>query len=180
MLKVILASLLLIRVPDTKKECRNEYDLINYLVHEKKDSALVDERLLSWREYGYESFKKLNSKNYNLGGQLEKFDLDGLFDEEQKQLIDEFLQSRYPGKVNLGSISFKNKIIKTKGSVPKKTIYSYSYPIVLKGIDEELYGIILERETFEVNNELKLKVFVKRSYSWELVLETLKEFSVAL
>lgn len=108
LLKVILASLLLIRVPDTKKECRNEYDLINYLVHEKKDSALVDERLLSWREYGYESFKKLNSKNYNLGGQLEKFDLDGLFDEEQKQLIDEFLQSRYPGKVNLGSISFKN------------------------------------------------------------------------
>ncbi|MDO8968531.1 hypothetical protein [Algoriphagus sp.] len=177
LLKVILASLLLIGVTKTKKEYSKEYDLINYLACETNEYALVDERFLSWEDSGFNSYSDLPTKNKNSVGGLGNFDLDSLLDEKDRRRIEHKLKSSSSLTINIDYLTCKDKLNKTKGFVPKKTIYSYSYPILLKGTNQELYGIILEQETFEINNELKIKVFLKRSDSWELVYESLIAFS---
>jgi len=98
-------------------------------------------------------------------------------DEKDRRRIEHKLKSSSSLTINIDYFTCKDKLNKTKGFVPKKTIYSYSYPILLKGTNQELYGIILEQETFELNTEISLKVYVKRSGSWELVYEILKGFS---
>lgn len=176
-LKVFLASLLLISVPDTKKEYRNEYELINYLTCEINDFALVDERFLSWKNWGYDSYSDLPTKIKNSREGLGNFDLDSLLDEKDRKRIEQILTSSGSLTLKSEALSCKVNLNKTKGFVPKKTIYTYSYPILLKGTNQELYGIILEQETFELNSEIWLKIYVKRSGSWELVYEIQKGFS---
>lgn len=178
--KVILVSILLFELLNDQQNCSiesQEYDLINYLACEVNDSALVDEKLLSWKDWGYNSLTELVIKHNNLGGRMGDFDLDSLLDEDTRRRIEQILKSSSSLTINIDDLNCKDKLSKTKGFVPKKTIYSYSYLILMKGKDQDLYGIILEQETFEINNELKFKVFVKRSDSWELVYETLRAFS---
>jgi hypothetical protein len=176
LLKVILVSLLLGFI-ETQSKYSKEYDLINYLACEINDSALVDERLLLWKDWGYDSYPELITKYKNLVGSSGNFDLDIHLNEEDRRRIEEIFKSSTPLLIDLDYLNCKDKLNKAKGFVPKKTIYSYSYPILIKGTDLELYGIVLEDVTFELNSELKLKVFVKRSGSWELVYETLRAFS---
>lgn len=177
MLKVILANLILLGSIETQSKYSKEYDLINYLACEINDFAIIDERFLSWKNWGYDSYSKLPTKIKKLSKDQGSFDLDSLLDENNRRQIEQVLKSSSPLLIDLDCLDCKDKIIKTKGFVPKKTIYSYSYPILLKGTNQELYGIVLEQETFEINNELKLKVFVKRSDYWELVYESLIAFS---
>ncbi len=175
-LKVILVSLLMFGFIETQSECSKKYDLINYLACEVNDSALVDEKLISWKDWGYNSYTELITKHKNLGG-IGGFDLDSPLNEDDRRQIEQILKSSSSLTINLDYINCKDKIINNKVFLPKKTIFSFSHPIIMKGSDQELYGIILEQETFEINNELKLKVFIKRSDSWELVYETLRAFS---
>jgi hypothetical protein len=178
--KVTLVSIFLfglLNVQQTYSVESHEYDLINYLACEVNDSALVDEKLISWKDWGYNSLTELITKHKNLGGSIGNFDLDSLLDEDARRRIEQILKSSSSLTINVDYLNWNDKLNKAKGFLPKTKIYSYSYPILMKGSDQELYGIILEQETFEINNELKLKVFVKRSDSWELVYETLRAFS---
>lgn len=175
--KVILVSLILMGSIETQSKYSKEYDLINYLACEINDSALVEERFLSWEDWGYDSYSDLPTKIKNSREGLRSFNLDSLLDEKGRMRIEQIIESSSSLSVKIDCFSCKDKLIKTKGFVSKKTIYSYSYPILLKGTNQELYGIILEQETFELNSEIKLKVFVKLSDSWELVFEKLLAFS---
>ena len=176
-IKIILFSIFLLGSFDTKMKCKEEYDLINYLACEVNDSALVDEKFLSWKDWGYNSLTDLITKHKNLGGRMGDFDLDSLLGEDSRRRIEQILKSSLPLTINIDYLNCKDKLNKTKGFVPRETIYVYSYPILIKGRNKELYGIILEQKTFEINSELNLKVFLKRSDSWELVYETLRAFS---
>ncbi|SDA84580.1 hypothetical protein SAMN03080617_02726 [Algoriphagus alkaliphilus] len=173
LLKIFFVSLILIEVSETNTRGTNEYDLINFLACETNEYVLVDERFLFWKDYGSDSYAKLPTKNIDSGKRMDSFDLDSPLEENDRGKIEQVLNFSGPHSIHLDSLNCESKLNKTKDLVPKKTIYSYSCPILLKGIDHQLYGIILEQETFEINNELKLKVFVKRSDSWGLVYESL-------
>lgn len=164
LIKVIYTSLLLIGVPDTKKECRNEY-------------ALVDERFLSWEESGFNSYSDLPTKIKNLSNSKRSFDLDNLLDQNDKRKIEQILKSSSSHLIGLDCLNCKDKLNNTKGFVPKKTIFSYSYPIISEGIDKEIYGIILESEVFEINYTLRLKIFKKQKDTWNLVYQEDLAFS---
>jgi hypothetical protein len=164
-------------VMETQSKFSDEFDLINYLACEKNDSALVDEQLLSWKNWGYDSYSDLPTKIKNLSNSKGNFDLDSLLDEKDRKRIEQILTSSGSLTLKSEALSCKVNLNKTKGFVPKKTIYTYSYPILIKGTNQELYGNILEQETFELNSEIWLKIYVKRSGSWELVYEIQKGFS---
>lgn len=173
-LKVILVSLFLLGFLDTQKECKEEYDLINYLACGLEDETL-NEDFLFWRPR-YDSYERINPKNFHFKYEKE-FDLDEIFDENQRRAIDDFLKSKQPSKLDLDSLKCKNKLNKTKGYVRGKTTFGYSYPIISKSFDNQLYGILLESKVFEINNTLKLKVFKKQSDSWNLIYEVTIAFS---
>lgn len=175
-LKVILASIFLLGSLDTKNEGKEEYDLINFLACEIEDYALINAEFIPWNAE-YDSFENLNPKNKNFAGQIEKYDLDETFDENQRQEIDDFLKSKHPSKVKLHSLDCKRELNKSKVPDYLKTIYSYSYPLISEGIDQELYGIILESVVFGPNYTLYLKIFEKHEDSWDLVHEIELAFS---
>jgi len=62
-LKVILANLILLGSIETQSKYSKEYDLINYLACEINDLAIIDERFLSWKNWGYDSYSELPTKN---------------------------------------------------------------------------------------------------------------------
>lgn len=177
LLNLNLLNSILVGPIETKYLSSNDYDLISYMACEKNDDALVNEHLLSWKNWGYNSYSDLPTKIKNSREGLGNFDLDSLLDEKDRKRIEQILTSSGSLTLKSEALSCKVNLNKTKGFVPKKTIYTYSYPILLKGTNQELYGIILEQETFELNSEIWLKVYVKRSGSWELVYEILKGFS---
>lgn len=175
-LKVIFASLFLLGSLDTNIECKAEYELINFLACGIKDYALINEEFIPWNAE-YDSYENLNPKNKNFAGQKEKYDLDEIFDENQRQEIDDFLKSKHPSKVKSHSLDCKRELNKSKVPVPMKTIYSYSFPIISEGIDQEFYGILLESVFFGENYTLYLKIFKKHADSWDLVHEIELAFS---
>lgn len=177
MLKVILVNAFFLGSIRNQIISSQLYEFMNYLVCEVNDDALVNEHFLDWKDWGFDSYSDLPTKNKDVKGGFGNFNLDSLLDEKDKMRIEQILESNGSILVNRDCFNCKDKLIKTKGFVPKKTIYSYSYPILLIGTNQELYGIVLEQETFELNSEIKLKVFVKQSYSWELVFEKLLAFS---
>lgn len=164
MLKVILVNLIFFGLIETQFESSKEYDLIC----EKDDYSLLDENFLSWKGSGYNSYKDINVINMKLDNQ---------FYEDHKQQINEIINPISPLKVDPESINCRINLNKTIGFVPKKTIYSYSYPMLMMGEDQELYGVILERKSFEIDNEEWIKVFRMQQDTWELVYENLKAFS---
>lgn len=177
-LKVILVSLALLGFLDSQNKTREEYNLINFLACGLNEDTLINKNFLRWGIHNfYFSYETLNPKNKNFAGQKEKYDLDEIFDQNQRREIDEFFKSKHPSKVKSKLMKCKIELHKIKGFVPKKTIYSYSYPIISKGIDHELYGIIIESMSFEGNGSETLKVFKKRSDSWDLIYERLIAFS---
>lgn len=175
-LKVILASLFLLGSLNTKKESKEEYDLINFLACGIEDYAFINEDFIPWNPQ-YDSYENLNPKNKNFAGQKEKYDLDEIFDENQRQEIDDFLKSKHPAKVKSHSLDCKRELNKAKVPEYLKTIYSYSYPLISEGIDHKLYGIILESVIFGPNYTLYLKIFKKHADSWDLVHEIELAFS---
>lgn len=175
-LKVILASIFLLGSLDTKNNCKEEYDLINFLACGVEDYALINEDFIPWNPR-YNSYETLNPKNKNFAGQKEKYDLDEIFDENQRREIDNFLKSKHPTKVKSDSLDCKRELNKSKVPDYLKTIYSYSYPLISEGIDQELYGIILESVVFGPNYTLYLKIFKKHADSWDLVQEIELAFS---
>lgn len=176
--KVILVSLLLYISLDFREDYSPEYDLIGFLICGLDDETL-NEEFIDWEPYGhYKSYESLNPKNSNFGPSTEIFDLDKIFDNNQRVKINNFFNVEKPSKIDLHLIECQINFNKIKGYVPKKKIYSYSYPIISEGIDQEVYGIILESTSFEVdNNEVKLKVYKKGCESWELVHQLLIAFS---
>lgn len=175
-LKVILASIFLFGSLDTKKECKAEYELINFLACGIEDYALINEDFIPWNPR-YNSYETLNPKNKNLAGQKEKYDLDEIFDENQRQEINNFLKSKHPSRVKSDLLKCKRELNKSKVPDYVKTVYSYSYPLISKGIDHELYGILLESVVFGENYTLYLKIFKKHPDSWDLVHEIELAFS---
>ncbi len=113
----------------------------------------------------------------NLSNSKKSFDLDSLLDENDRRKIEQKLKSNKHLLIDIKCLNCKDKLNKTKGFVPKKTIFSYSYPIISEGIDKEIYGIILESEVFEINYTLRLKVFKKQNESWDLVYQEDLAFS---
>jgi hypothetical protein len=165
-------------------KAQNQYsrdiELLNYLVCTVEENALVDSRLISWKSLGYNSFSKINPINFNFGrnqGNEKRLDFRSLLHQDQILKINEMLESELPLEIDSEILFCNAKLNYAKGIVPKKTIYSYSYPMVINGKDQELYGLILGGETFELNYELKLKLYVKRKDSWELIYEELLGFS---
>lgn len=176
-LKIILVSLSLLGFLDSQKKTKEEYDLINFLACGIKEYALINEDFFPWNPR-YDSYEVLNQKNVKFLKGKEKFDLDGIFDENQSREIDDFLKSKQPSKVKTQSLKCKIELNKSKGLVKKKIIYSYSYPIISRGIDNDLYGIIIESTSLEGDNaSVLLKVFKKRSDSWDSIYERLIAFS---
>ena len=168
MLKVILVNLIFFGMTETQLESSKEYELINYLVCEKDDSVFIDERFISWNEVGYHSYNEINVINMKL---------DREFYEDHKQQIDQIINPTIQQKVEPDFIKCKVNLNRTISFSPKKTIYSYSYPMLMRGEDQKLYGVIIERRTFEIDNYSKIKVFKKLKDSWELVYENLISFS---
>jgi hypothetical protein len=167
-LKLILANVFLFGSLDTPKECKEEYDLINFLACGIEDYAFINEDFIPWNPE-YDSYEALNPKNKNFAGQKEKYDLDEIFDENQRQEIDDFLKSKHPSKVKSHSLKCKSELNKSKVPDYMETIYSYSYPIISEGIDNEIYGIILESVVFGPNYTLYLKIYKKHEDTWDLV-----------
>lgn len=176
--KVILVSLLLLMSINPKEDYSHEYDLISFLVCGLDDETL-NEDFIDWESYGAnKSYESLNPKNSNYANGIEKFDLDKIFNIKQRAKINDFFKVENPKKVDQHLLNCQINFNKIKGYVPKKKIYSYSYPIISEGIDHEVYGIIIERTSFEVDNdEVNLKVYRKESETWELVHELLIAFS---
>jgi hypothetical protein len=165
-------------------KAQNQYsrdiELLNYLACAIEENALVNSRLISWKNSGYKSFSKINPINFSFGRHQageERLDFRSLLDQDQILKINEVLESGLPLEIDSEMLLCSTKLNYAKGIVPKKTIYSYSYPIVIKGKDQELYGLVLVSETFELNSETKLKLYVKREDSWDLVYEELLAFS---
>ena len=104
-------------------------------------------------------------------------DFRSLLHQDQILKISEMLESELPLEIDSEILFCTAKLNYAKGIVPKKKIYSYSYPMVINGKDQELYGLLLGGETFELNYELKLELYVKRKDSWELIYEELLGFS---
>jgi hypothetical protein len=177
MLKAILVNLILFGLGETQCRYSSEYSLINYLACEINKNDLLEERLLSWKEWGFDSFSELPTKNKDSKEGLRTFDLDSPLTQKDKESIEQVLKSNSTCTIKLDELSCSDKLIKKKGFVPRKTIYSYSYPIQIKGTNKELYGIVLEQKTFELNSEIKLKVFVRQLDSWDLVYEKLLAIS---
>jgi hypothetical protein len=177
LLKVILANLILLGSIETQKKYSKEYDLINFLACETNEYALVVERFLSWEESGFNSYSDLPTKIKNLSNNKESFDLESLLDQNDRRKIEQILKSTKHLLIDLECLKCKDKLNKTKDFVPKKTIFTYSYPIISEGIDKEIYGIILESEVFEINYTLRLKVFKKQNESWILVYQEDLAFS---
>ncbi|WP_111669306.1 hypothetical protein [Algoriphagus litoralis] len=171
-LKVILASFFLTGGSVIQEKGPNEYDLINFLACNLTYESL-GKNLISWRNNSYESLNPINSKS-RLD---ESFDMNQIFNEDQRNKIDEFLNSNHPSKMDADSINCKIEFEDATEFVAKKVIFSYSYPIISEGIDKEIYGIILESEVFEINYTLRLKVFKKQNESWDLVYQEDLAFS---
>lgn len=172
LLKVLLASLFLNGGWVLREECPNEYDLINYLTCDLTYESLGKD-LISWRNNSYESLNPINSKSRL----VESFDMNQIFNEDQRNKIDEFLNSNHPSKIDPDSINCNIEFEDVTEFVAKKVIFSYSYPIISEGTDKEIYGIILESEVFEINYTLRLKVFKKQNESWDLVYQEDLAFS---
>lgn len=176
--KVILVSLLFLMSMDTKEDYSYEYDLISFLICGIDDETL-NEDFIDWELYrDFKSYESLNPKNSNYANGIEKFDLDEIFNIKQRAKINDFFKVENPKKVDQHLLNCQINFNKIRGFVPKKKIYSYSYPIISEGIDHDVYGIILESTSFEVDNsEVTLKVYKKESEIWELVHELLIAFS---
>lgn len=172
LLKVILASLLMTGGSVIKEECSKEYDLINFLACNLTYESLGKD-LISWKNYSYENLNPINSKSRL----VESFDMNQIFNEDQRNKIDEFLNSNHPSKMNTDSIKCDIEFEDATEFVAKKIIFSYSYPIISEGINKEIYAIILESEVFEINYTLRLKVFKKQNESWNLVYQEDLAFS---
>ena len=117
-LQLILVSILLFGLLNDQQNCSvesQEYDLINYLACEVNDSALVDEKLLSWKDWGYNSLTELVIKHKNLGGRMGDFDLDSLLDEDTRRRIEQILKSSSSLTINIEDLNCKDKLSKTKG-----------------------------------------------------------------
>lgn len=157
-----------------------DFELLNYLACTVEENALVNSKLISWKNSGYNSFSKISPINFNFGrnqGEQKRLDFRSLLDQDQILKINEVLESELPLEIDSEMLLCSAKLNYAKGFVPKKTIHSYSYPIVMSGKDQELYGLILGSETFELNYELNLKLYIKREDSWDLVYEELLAFS---
>jgi hypothetical protein len=162
---------------DPKEYYSQEYDLISFLICGLDDETLNQE-FIDWESNThFKSYESLNPKNVNYAGGIEKFDLDKIFNIKQRAKINDFFKVENPRKVDQHLLKCQISFNKIKGYVPKKKIYSYSYPIISEGIDHEVYGIVLENTSFEVDNsELFLKVYKKESETWELVHQLLIAF----
>ncbi|GMQ28890.1 hypothetical protein [Algoriphagus confluentis] len=177
MLKLILVNSILLGFGVMQCKNSSEYDLINYLSCGVNNNILIDEELLIWKDWGFDSYSDLPTKNINSRGGFQTFDLDSSLTQKDKEKIEHILASKATLIIEFDKLSCKEKLYKAQGFIPKKTIYSYSFPILLKGKNQEFYGIVLEQKTFELNSEIKLKVFVRQSDSWECVYEELLGFS---
>jgi len=150
-----------------------EYDLINHLACGLTTDEAVNQNFNNWgSNNSISTYQDL--KNRGLTAGIEKFDLDEIFNEKQRSLIDVFFKTKHPPKIWTDSLNCKVNLRKSWDYVRGLTTYSYSFPIISEGIDHELYGIIIESRSFEVdNNTTTLKIFKKDSNSWELVCEVL-------
>lgn len=175
--KAILVSLLLLMFMDPKEDYSQEYDLISFLVCGLDDETL-NEDFIDWESHThFKSYQSLNPINSNYANGIEKFDLDKIFNVKQRAKINDFFKAENPKKIDPHLLNCQINFNKIKGYVRKRKIYSYSFPIISEGIDHEVYGIILEETSFEVDvNELFLKVYKKKSETWELVHELLIAF----
>lgn len=176
MQKVTLVSIFLIGLLNVQQNCSvesQEYNLINYLACGLTNDEAINQDFINWGTHNsITSYENLKNRGLTVG--REKFDLDQIFNEKQRSLIDVFFETKQPARISSDSLKCKVDLRKTRDYVRGLITYSYSYPIISEGIDHELYGIIIEIRSFEVDNDtITLKVFKKNSNSWELVYKVL-------
>lgn len=152
-----------------------EYDLINHIVCKLDENSLHRE-FMGLELYKYNSYKRLNPKNRISVFKKVNFDLDSIFNELQREQIEVTLSSKKSSEIEKKYLSRKNVLFTPntkKDYVLKKKLYSISYPIISKGLNNHLYGIVIESEVFELDGFTNFKIYRKDSVTWKLIYEEL-------
>ncbi len=152
-----------------------EYDLINHIVCSLDENSLRKE-FIGLELYKYNSYKSLNPKNRISAFKKVNFDLDSIFNELQREQIEVTLSSKKSSEIEKKYLSRKNVLFPQNGKkdyVLKKKLYTISYPIISKGLNDHLYGIVIESEVFEFDGFTNLKIYRKDSVTWKVIYEEL-------
>lgn len=149
-----------------------EYDLINHVLN-SKGITTVNENFYVTQDR-FQSYGEISlAFSADLLDPTKSIDLDSLFSSQQKIEFEEKLKGDKPNLIDANKISSSIEVRISENY----SNFQISYPIIQKGIDDMIYGILFENSPSFESGGRSIKLYRLDGENWLLLHESLVAIS---
>ncbi len=145
----------------------NEKKPILELLIEIENIEYLSEEKLDWKNYGFTNYQKLNHENI-VNFERGDFELDLWFEEGQKQELTQKVQTSRPTKIQKNNLPQNVALVTKDYDQLRRTVFSFSQPIIQEGKDGVIYAFLLVSQTFETEGWSKYYFLEKVNEKWKV------------
>ncbi|MBS4071530.1 hypothetical protein ACFPIK_14280 [Algoriphagus aquatilis] len=162
-----LFSLFTLLVLESFQSHENDEKRIFELLSDLEKIEYVSDTPIKWSDYGFTNYQKLNHENI-VNFDRKEFELDLLFDEKQKEELDQKVQSDKPIKIQKKDLPANATLVTKDYGQLRRTVFSFSQPIFQEGKVGTKYAFILVSQTFESEGTTKYFFLQKNDGKWKI------------